>query len=93
MADRYDLISPREYKTKNGEQKTYWHKVGTAFKREKGGYMLKYDSLPLSNKDGECSVLMVPPKDKTVTADQLGQAASVAELYSNTNDLNDLIPF
>ena len=57
---RFDLISPRERK----DGKTYWHKVGAAFEREKGGYSLVFDSLPLPDKDGRVSLLMTEPLER-----------------------------
>jgi hypothetical protein len=54
---RYNLISPRPGK----DDKTFWHKVGSAFARDKGGFSLVFDSLPLPDKDGRVTLLMTEP--------------------------------
>lgn len=51
---RYDLKSPRE--DRNG--KTHWHKVGSAFPRDSGGFSLVFDALPLPDKEGNVRVMM-----------------------------------
>ena len=79
MAQRYDLISPRPGK----EGKTFFTRVGTAFPREKGGFSLIFDALPLPDDKGRVSVLMVEPRVKDDRPQQPGKAA----------DLNDDIPF
>lgn len=56
---RYDLISPRPRK----DGKTYWLKVGAGFPRDKGGFSLVFDALPLPDAEGRVTVLMVEPKD------------------------------
>jgi len=57
---RYDLISPRPGK----DGKTHWHKVGAGFPRDKGGFSLLFDALPLPDADGRVSLLMVEPTPK-----------------------------
>ncbi len=56
---RMNLISPRARK----DGKTHWHKVGAAFPRDAGGYSLVFDSLPLPDKEGRVSLLMVEPSN------------------------------
>ena len=51
---RYDLLSPRPKK----DGGTSWHKVGAAFPRDKGGFSLVFDSLPLPDKEGRVSLMM-----------------------------------
>lgn len=53
---RFDLISPRTRK-----DKTHWQKVGAAFPRDKGGFSLVFDALPLPDAEGRVTVLMVEP--------------------------------
>ena len=57
---RYDLISPRPRK----DGKTHWQKVGAAFPRDKGGFSLVFDALPLPDAEGRVSVLMTEPKER-----------------------------
>jgi len=56
---RYDIISPRK---RGDADKTYWHRVGTAFEREKGGLSLVLDSLPLPDAEGQVRLLVVEAK-------------------------------
>ena len=55
--NRFDLISPRPRK----DGKTFWVKVGAAFPRDKGGFSLVFDALPLPDAEGRVSLLMVEP--------------------------------
>lgn len=57
---RYDLLSPRPKK----DGGTSWHKVGAAFPRDKGGFSLVFDSLPLPDKDGRVSLMMWEAKTR-----------------------------
>ena len=57
---RFDLISPRPRK----DGKTFWLRVGTAFSRDKGGFSLVFDALPLPDAEGRVTVLMTEPKDQ-----------------------------
>ena len=58
--NRFDLISPRPRK----DGKTHWQKVGAAFPRDKGGFSLVFDALPLPDAEGRVSVLMTEPKPR-----------------------------
>lgn len=47
-----DICTPQKYTTKQGEEKTYWYKIGTAFiDGDKIG--LKFAALPVT---GDCQV-------------------------------------
>jgi hypothetical protein len=52
--NRFDLVSPR----KGRDDKTRWHKVGAAFPRDKGGYQLVFDALPLPDAEGRVTLMM-----------------------------------
>lgn len=81
---RYDLISPRARK----DGKTYWHKVGAAFPRDKGGFSLVFDSLPLPDAEGRVALLMSEPLDDTHSRPPREDAPA-----RRTRDLDDEIPF
>lgn len=57
---RYDLVSPRKGK----DDKTRWHKVGAAFSRDKGGFSLVFDSLPLPDSEGKVTLMMWEAKSR-----------------------------
>ena len=67
---RYDLISPRP--RKGG--KTFWVRVGAAFPRDKGGFSLLFDALPLPDAEGRATVLMTEPKERQQQGDHQPQA-------------------
>lgn len=56
----FDLLSPR--KRKDG--KTNWHKVGAAFPRDKGGFQLVFDSLPIADEEGRVTLMMWEAKPR-----------------------------
>lgn len=60
MTKRYDVCSPRQ--RKDGD-KTYWHRVGTAFEGDKG-IGIEFDSLPMPDKEGRVSVRLFEPREK-----------------------------
>ena len=61
MAQRYDLVTPREGK----DGKTYWTKVGVAFPNRNGdGFSLSLEAYPLPNKEGEVRMIMRPPMER-----------------------------
>lgn len=66
---RMDLISPRPRK----DGKTFWQKVGAAFPRDRGGYSLVFDALPLPDAEGRVTVLMVEPQQDRQPAQQQSQ--------------------
>lgn len=78
MSQRYDLISPRPGK----EGKSFFVRVGAAFARDKGGFSLIFDALPLPDDKGKVSVLMVEPREKRQEPQE-----------PRGGDLNDSIPF
>lgn len=57
--NRFDLLSPRKGK----DDKTRWHKVGAAFPRDKGGFQLVFDSLPLPDAEGRVTLMMWEAQD------------------------------
>ena len=91
---RMNLISPRPGK----DGKTFWHKVGSAFSRDAGGWSIVFDSLPLPDKEGRVTVLMVEPKPRD------GDGPSSGGYQPNSglppaggggfkNDIDDEVPF
>ncbi len=81
MSDRYDLMSPR--KRKDG--KTFWLRIGTMFRSDKGGFNLIFDALPLTDAEGRCAVMAFEPRDQ-----QQGQQSGGGR---PPPDLEDSIPF
>jgi hypothetical protein len=90
---RYDLISPREGK----DGKTRWLKIGAAFPRDKGGFSLVLDALPLPDKDGRVSLLMTEPLPKDDDAPRGNTRPQIggdrARQAPARDDIDDQIPF
>lgn len=81
-----DIIATREYE-KNGEKKTAYTRIGTAFATKNGdGWQLLFDALPAHGK-----ALMMPPKPRDDTARQSKPAPSNYGAPSYEDD--DTIPF
>lgn len=56
----FDLVSPRPQK----DGGTRWHKVGAAFPRDKGGFQLVFDALPLPDNEGRVTLMMWEAKPR-----------------------------
>lgn len=83
MMAHFDLVSPR----KGRDDKTRWHKVGAAFPRDKGGFQLVFDSLPLPDSDGRVTLMMWEAEQKDRTQDR------AQDRTGNARDMDDDIPF
>ena len=59
MSKRYDICSPRQ-----GRDKTFWTRIGTAFENEKG-IQLIFDALPLPDAEGRCVANLFEPREST----------------------------
>jgi hypothetical protein len=75
-----DICTPRK-----GRDKTYWHRIGSAFVGDDGKIGLQFDSLPIPDPDGKCSAQIFDRKDDK-PARQSAQAGKRVEL-------DDDVPF
>lgn len=73
---RYDVIAAvREYE-KDGETKKVWINCGTLWEREKGGFSLTLDALPVKRNDNDqLSFLVVEPNERSRNSSQSGGGA------------------
>lgn len=95
MTDRYDLLTSRTVKQRDGTEKTYYTKVGVMFamKGDKDGFNLKFEALPIPRiYDGNISVDVVafPPKDNDEGG---GRQQTQQRAAKPAPDLDDDIPF
>jgi hypothetical protein len=81
MTKRYDVCAPRAGK----DDKTFWHRVGSAFESEKG-IGIVFDSLPIPDKDGRVAVRLFEPREKN--AGHQNERPKAAR-----DDMGDEIPF
>lgn len=102
MTTRYDVVSPRQYVDRDGNEKTAWVRVGMMVPAKTGeGFAIKLEALPLPNKDGDVWIrAMVPkPKDEDAPrpAPQERQRPSgfpeKPSMRGGSVDLDDEIPF
>jgi hypothetical protein len=77
MTTRYDVLSPRK---RADSDKTYWHRVGTAFEREKGGLSVVLDSLPLPDAEGQVRLLVVEARARDEVPAQAAAGGNVTPL-------------
>jgi hypothetical protein len=63
MADRYDVLAVRKYKTRDGEEKSSWTPVGVAFSQRDGkGFSINLHCVPVPDKEsGEVRLVMRVP--------------------------------
>jgi len=66
MANRLNAVCPRQYMDGNGEVRTAYTNIGSAF-QTKNGWAVRLDALPTPSlgKNGqlETTILLMPPKD------------------------------
>ena len=87
---RFDLVSPR----KGRDDKTRWHKVGAAFPRDKGGYQLVFDSLPLPDAEGRVTLMMWEAQERDGQAPRGNNPPqSGGAPAGGRSDMDDEIPF
>jgi hypothetical protein len=96
MSSRFDVCVPRKRKGKDGEEKTFWVRVGAAFQNEKGTQII-LDALPLPDGEGRCVLMLFEPKEGGVARKEgepppgaLGRAAGGGSTFA---DMDDDLPF
>lgn len=100
MSQRLDALIAREYTDRDGNKKTQWTKIGSAWPTQSGGYSVTLEALPLPTM-GERGletriVLMVPkPRDEQQPARQASQPsyADASGAFNRGADPEDQIPF
>lgn len=86
MSKRYDICTPRK-----GKDKTFWHRIGTAWESEKG-IQLVFDALPLPDSEGRCVANLFEPRDND-RARSANNDRQQASSRSNAAMLDDEVPF
>jgi len=92
MSERMDAVTARRYKDRDGNPKTAWTRVGSAWPTS-NGWSITFDALPIPalNDKGEmeCRVLLMPPReDNRAPAPRSGARAPAASA-----GIDDDIPF
>lgn len=80
MTTRYDVLSPRIYKDRDGNEKTTFLKVGVAFPmRDKDGFNVTLEAIPLPTSEG-VRLMLMPPRDDKQPTPQRGSRPAPAGL-------------
>ena len=88
MAKRFDVLTPRK-----GKDKTFWHRVGTAWEGDKG-INITFDSLPMPDAEGRCSVSLFEPRDNSQQGGgNRPQGGSQGRGNAHPDDLDDNVPW
>lgn len=94
MGERYDAMTPRP----KGDGGTWWHKVGSAWKNDKGLVTVFLDSVPVPDpdKDNKIVIMLFEPRDPqqsgpSTVSQQSRQSA--APQRSMKEEMDDEIPF
>jgi hypothetical protein len=65
MADRYDVLTGQKYTNRDGEEKTFFTKIGTMFRNKTGeSFSLELIALPLPDKEGRVRLLVKEPQPR-----------------------------
>ena len=89
MAKRFDIMTPRPGR----DDKTFWTRIGTAWQNDKGGIQLVFDALPIPDKEGRVVANLFEPRDDRARSAGNDRADARDRANSNTDDLDDSIPF
>jgi hypothetical protein len=98
MANRYDVMTGRQYIDRDGNSKTAWTRIGTLFPlRDKDGFSIQFDALPVPTlNDGKLEMRAVcfPPQDRDDASASRQQPQRGAASRPQTRvDLDDEVPF
>lgn len=92
MSTRYDICTPR----KNGD-KTFWTRIGSAWKNDKGQIQLVFDALPIPDSEGRCVANLFEPKPRDSGTQNRRQSGGGDDDWGNSrgngDDLDDEIPW
>ena len=67
MANRLDALTAREYTDRDGNKKSAFTRIGTAFEMSNGGWSIVLDALPvpsMGERGLETKILLMQPKPK-----------------------------
>jgi hypothetical protein len=90
MAKRYDVLGMNIYTGADGEEKTFFFRVGTMFANKDGKdqFMLDLMAFPVPNKEGKVKLLVKPPEPR----DQ-EYRSTPRQQQSTSSAIDDDIPF
>lgn len=89
MSNRLEAFATRPYKDRDGNEKTAYTRIGTAFET-RNGWAIRLDALPLPSmgeRGLETTILLMPPKEDS----QPRQQGRSAPQFDSPGD--DSVPF
>ena len=95
MANRYDALTVSKYVDRNGDEKSFFTKIGTMFQSKSGDtYSLELIALPIPDKEGKVRLFLKQPEQRE-GAQQVSRSAPrpAARPQASDDDVNDSIPF
>jgi hypothetical protein len=98
MAERLDAVVAREYSDRDGNKKTSWTRIGSAWPTKNGGWSITLDALPtptMGERGLETRILLMEPKprDDKPAKRQQSYAEQSGGTSSYGTPLDDEIPF
>jgi len=89
MSDRLDALTVREYTDRDGNKKSSWTKIGSAWPNRDGGFSITLDALPLptmGERGLETRIVLMVPKPRE---DQQDRRTDHRESRSGGYDRDD----
>jgi len=93
MANRYDVLTVSKYIDRNGEEKSFFTKIGTMFPNKNGAsFSMELVALPISDKEGKVRLYIKEPEQRE-GAQQVSRSAPRPAARSTAEQIDDDLPF
>jgi len=94
MANRYDVLTVSKYVDRNGDEKSFFTKIGTMFPNKNGGsFSMELVALPISDKEGKVRLYIKEPEQREGAQQVSRSAPRPAARQQASDDIDDNIPF
>jgi uncharacterized protein VirK/YbjX len=93
MANRYDVLTVSKYVDRNGEEKSFFTKIGTMFPNKNGNsFSMELVALPISDKEGKVRLYIKEPEQRE-GAQQVSRSTARPAARSTAEEIGDDLPF
>jgi len=94
MANRYDVLSVSKYIDRNGDEKSFFTKIGTMFPNKNGAsFSMELVALPISDKEGKVRLYIKEPEQREGAQQVSRSAPRPAVRQQENTHIDDDIPF
>lgn len=94
MANRYDVLTVSKYIDRDGNEKSFFTKIGTMFPNKNGGsFSMELVALPISDKEGKVRLYIKEPEQRDGAQGSRPASKPPARQQSSHEDIDDTIPF